>query len=259
MLPEIVRAAAEPMGNIDNLTVLSTDGASDMVKNVTRTVTEASTTVKGLTGIDIPDMLNKALATRSSERAVRRAAQATSGASVQRRRAATAAASGGMAAAPAARTNPGPAAGPPASTGPGAPPAPRPPPPRPPRPRRRGPASIRQPGAVDAAPLPMPIAPFRGRVSGDRGPRPRRARRGPRRPPSTATRPWRRPPPGSPPTSGPSPASSASPTFDSPRSTRPARDRCARCGGSPGTAQRALRAADHRGADRPVWNTRTPS
>jgi hypothetical protein len=31
------------------------------VKNVTRTVTEASTTVKGLTGIDIPDLLNQAL------------------------------------------------------------------------------------------------------------------------------------------------------------------------------------------------------
>ena len=53
-LPDIVRAAAEPMGNIDHLTVLSNDGASDMVKNVTRTVTEAGATVKGLTGIDIP-------------------------------------------------------------------------------------------------------------------------------------------------------------------------------------------------------------
>ncbi|MFC5099136.1 flotillin domain-containing protein [Amycolatopsis plumensis] len=28
-LPEIVRAAAEPMSNIDNYTVISTDGASD--------------------------------------------------------------------------------------------------------------------------------------------------------------------------------------------------------------------------------------
>ena len=61
MLPDIVRAAAEPMGNIDNLTVLSNDGASDVVKNVTRTVTEAGTTVKGLTGIDIPAMLSQAL------------------------------------------------------------------------------------------------------------------------------------------------------------------------------------------------------
>ena len=61
MLPEIVRAAAEPMGNIQQLTVLSNDGASDLVKNVTRTVTEANSTVYGLTGIDIPGMLNDAL------------------------------------------------------------------------------------------------------------------------------------------------------------------------------------------------------
>jgi flotillin len=61
MLPDIVRAAAEPMGNIDQLTVVSTDGASDVVKNVTRTVTEASATVKGLTGIDVPALLNEAL------------------------------------------------------------------------------------------------------------------------------------------------------------------------------------------------------
>src|SRR6185436_18410918 len=49
MLPEIVRAAAEPMAAIDSLTVLSTDGASDVVKNATRTVTEAGAVVKGLT------------------------------------------------------------------------------------------------------------------------------------------------------------------------------------------------------------------
>ncbi len=67
MLPEIVRAAAEPMANIDQLTVLSNDGASEMVKNVTRTVTEAGTTVKGLTGIDIPDMLGKAMGTARAD------------------------------------------------------------------------------------------------------------------------------------------------------------------------------------------------
>jgi flotillin len=67
MLPEIVRAAAEPMANIGQLTVLSNDGASDVVKNVTRTVTEAGTTVKGLTGIDIPAMLSQAMGTAGSE------------------------------------------------------------------------------------------------------------------------------------------------------------------------------------------------
>jgi flotillin len=62
MLPDIVRAAAEPMGQIDNLTVLSTEGASDIVKTTTRTVAEAGAAVKGLTGIDVPSLLQAALA-----------------------------------------------------------------------------------------------------------------------------------------------------------------------------------------------------
>ncbi len=61
MLPEIVRAAAEPLSNIDSLTVVSNDGASDVVKTVTRTVTEATATVKGLTGIDIPSLIDEAM------------------------------------------------------------------------------------------------------------------------------------------------------------------------------------------------------
>ncbi len=61
MLPEIVRAAAEPMSRIDSLTVLSSDGASELVRNTTRTVTEASATVKGLTGLDVPALIGKAM------------------------------------------------------------------------------------------------------------------------------------------------------------------------------------------------------
>jgi flotillin len=61
MLPDIVRAAAEPMSQIDNLTVLSNDGASELVRNTTRTVTEASATVKGLTGLDVPALISNAL------------------------------------------------------------------------------------------------------------------------------------------------------------------------------------------------------
>jgi flotillin len=61
MLPEIVRAAAEPMASIGSLTVLSSEGASDVVKNATRTVAEASTVVKGLTGLDVPDLISSAI------------------------------------------------------------------------------------------------------------------------------------------------------------------------------------------------------
>ena len=66
MLPEIVRAAAEPMANIKDLTVLSTDGASELVKNGTRTVAEASAVVKGVTGIDIPSLIGSAIGSRGS-------------------------------------------------------------------------------------------------------------------------------------------------------------------------------------------------
>ncbi|CAN5467192.1 hypothetical protein BH20CHL7_BH20CHL7_06310 [soil metagenome] len=38
-----------------------------MVRNATRTVAEASATVKGLTGIDIPDLLNQALGSAGSD------------------------------------------------------------------------------------------------------------------------------------------------------------------------------------------------
>jgi flotillin len=67
MLPDIVRAAAEPLGHIQSLTVLSSEGASDVVKTTTRTLAEASASVKGLTGIDIPDLLNNALGGEESK------------------------------------------------------------------------------------------------------------------------------------------------------------------------------------------------
>jgi flotillin len=66
MLPEIVRAAAEPMANIKDLTILSTDGASEVVKNGTRTVAEASAVVKGVTGIDIPSLISGAIGSRGT-------------------------------------------------------------------------------------------------------------------------------------------------------------------------------------------------
>ena len=60
-LPDIVRAAAEPMGHIDSLTVMSADGASDIVKNATRAVIESTTAIKGLTGLDVPGLIGGAL------------------------------------------------------------------------------------------------------------------------------------------------------------------------------------------------------
>ena len=56
-LPEIVRAAAEPIASIDKLTVVSTDGASEMTKTVGKVLGEGTEVVKGLTGLDLHALL----------------------------------------------------------------------------------------------------------------------------------------------------------------------------------------------------------
>ncbi|GAA1996114.1 flotillin family protein [Microbacterium ulmi] len=56
-LPEIVRAAAEPIGKIDQLTVISTDGASEVTKTVGRVLGEGTEVVKSLTGLDLAQLL----------------------------------------------------------------------------------------------------------------------------------------------------------------------------------------------------------
>jgi flotillin len=67
-LPEIVKAAAEPMGHINSLTVMSADGASDVVKNATRAMVESTTAIKGLTGLDVPNLIGGALGRGFGER-----------------------------------------------------------------------------------------------------------------------------------------------------------------------------------------------
>jgi flotillin len=67
MMPEIVRAASEPIGKIQNLTVLSTDGASDVVRTTTQTLAQASSALKGLTGIDLPAVISNAMSGTNGE------------------------------------------------------------------------------------------------------------------------------------------------------------------------------------------------
>ncbi|NQX28416.1 flotillin family protein [Microbacteriaceae bacterium VKM Ac-2854] len=57
-LPEIVRAAAEPISNIEKLTVISTDGASAVTKSVGQVLGEGTEVVKSLTGLDLPTLLS---------------------------------------------------------------------------------------------------------------------------------------------------------------------------------------------------------
>ena len=56
VMPEIVRAAAEPIGAIDKLTVISTDGASDLTRNVASNLEQGMQIGSDLTGIDFRAM-----------------------------------------------------------------------------------------------------------------------------------------------------------------------------------------------------------
>src|SRR5688500_13414845 len=51
------------MKHIDTLTVMSTDGASEVVRNATRVVAESGTVIKSLTGIDVPTLIGGAMRT----------------------------------------------------------------------------------------------------------------------------------------------------------------------------------------------------
>lgn len=57
-LPEIVRAAAEPVAAIDHMTVVSTDGASQLTKTVASVLSEGQEVVKQLTGLDLTALIS---------------------------------------------------------------------------------------------------------------------------------------------------------------------------------------------------------
>jgi flotillin len=59
VLPEVVRAAAEPMRAIDKLTVISTDGASSLTRSVASNVAQGLQLGSELTGVDLAGLLAK--------------------------------------------------------------------------------------------------------------------------------------------------------------------------------------------------------
>jgi flotillin len=59
VLPEMIAAAAAPVGNIDKLTVISTDGASALTKTVASTVAQGIQMGTDLTGVDLTQLLAK--------------------------------------------------------------------------------------------------------------------------------------------------------------------------------------------------------
>jgi flotillin len=66
VLPQLVKAAAEPMSAIDRLTVISTDGSSQLTKNVATNVEQGIQIASDLTGLDVRSLLSR-LASRTSD------------------------------------------------------------------------------------------------------------------------------------------------------------------------------------------------
>lgn len=64
-LPEVVSRAADPIGAIDKLTVISTDGASAITKNVTSNVAQGMQLASDLTGVDLSELFGQ-LANRAT-------------------------------------------------------------------------------------------------------------------------------------------------------------------------------------------------
>jgi flotillin len=63
LVPPIVREAAAPLGNIDNLTVIDPSGASRLTETVVRTAAEGTAIAKSLLGVDLAELMGH-LATR---------------------------------------------------------------------------------------------------------------------------------------------------------------------------------------------------
>jgi flotillin len=63
-LPKVVAEAARPMSQIDKVTVISTDGATQTVRNVTDTVAQGTELTKALLGVDLGELLQSFVASR---------------------------------------------------------------------------------------------------------------------------------------------------------------------------------------------------
>lgn len=59
VLPEIVRAAAEPVSNVGTMTVISTDGATEVMRNVAGNLEQGLQIGSDLTGVDLRSILRR--------------------------------------------------------------------------------------------------------------------------------------------------------------------------------------------------------
>ncbi|MGW2836896.1 flotillin family protein [Streptomyces sp. NPDC001493] len=66
VLPQVVAKAAEPLSAIDKLTVISTDGASQLARTVTDNVAQGMELLTSTTGVDLGSLLKSLTASRTS-------------------------------------------------------------------------------------------------------------------------------------------------------------------------------------------------
>ncbi len=59
VLPDLVRAASEPLSAVDRMTVISTDGASQLARTVSSNVEQGIQIGSDLTGIDLRNLLSR--------------------------------------------------------------------------------------------------------------------------------------------------------------------------------------------------------
>lgn len=59
VLPDVVREASAPLGNVDKLTLISTDVASDLTRTVARNVEQGMQIGSDLTGVDVSALLRR--------------------------------------------------------------------------------------------------------------------------------------------------------------------------------------------------------
>ncbi|KQO98309.1 flotillin family protein [Leifsonia sp. Leaf264] len=76
-LPLIARELAAPMSNIDNLTVISTDGAGQLAKNVVSGMTEVDSMLSSTMGIGLKDLLGSVIGGTAAGKAAGHSAAAT--------------------------------------------------------------------------------------------------------------------------------------------------------------------------------------
>jgi flotillin len=58
-LPEIASAVAQPLSKTEKIVMIGDSGASKLTKDITGVIAQLPETVKGLTGVDITDILRK--------------------------------------------------------------------------------------------------------------------------------------------------------------------------------------------------------